>query len=183
MHERCRKCTLNQHVGGCQNDGPLLGPVNTSCCIILRTPKRDHNLDNHPCNAFTLEDARRLDCQGYPFRTQETAFSLVHSGKDTFLENFLRPRTAATLQTPGAPKFLNPTRSTPQACKPQLRNAYTPRAPEAPNTLPSQGLAAFYSPQQGQLQGIQTLAAFFGIFPTATICSLFALAVIWSGHQ
>ena len=36
------------HVGGCQNYGPLLGPLNTRCHIILRTPKGDHNFDNHP---------------------------------------------------------------------------------------------------------------------------------------
>ena len=27
-------------MGGCQNYGPLLGPVNFRCCIMLRTPKR-----------------------------------------------------------------------------------------------------------------------------------------------
>ena len=37
------------HVGGCQNSGPLLGPLNTKCCSVLRTQKRDHNFDNHPC--------------------------------------------------------------------------------------------------------------------------------------
>ena len=36
------------HMGGCQNFGPLLGPLIIRCRIILRTPKRDHNLDNHP---------------------------------------------------------------------------------------------------------------------------------------
>ena len=27
------------HVGGCQNYGPFLGPLNTRCCIISRTPR------------------------------------------------------------------------------------------------------------------------------------------------
>ena len=27
------------HMGGCQNHGPLLGPLNTMCHIMLRTPK------------------------------------------------------------------------------------------------------------------------------------------------
>ena len=35
-------------MGGYQNYGPLLGPLNTRCRTILRTPKRDHNFDNHP---------------------------------------------------------------------------------------------------------------------------------------
>ena len=37
-----------RYMGGCQNDGPRLGPLNTRCRIILRTPKRDHDFDNHP---------------------------------------------------------------------------------------------------------------------------------------
>ena len=36
------------HLGGCQNYGPFWGTRNTRCRIILRTPKRDHNFDNHP---------------------------------------------------------------------------------------------------------------------------------------
>ena len=28
-----------EHMGGCQNYGPLLGPLNTRCRIILRTQK------------------------------------------------------------------------------------------------------------------------------------------------
>ena len=30
---------LNPYMGGCQNDGRLLGPPNTRCIIILRTQK------------------------------------------------------------------------------------------------------------------------------------------------
>ena len=36
------------HMGGCQNYGPLLGPLTTRRRTILRTPKKDHNFDNHP---------------------------------------------------------------------------------------------------------------------------------------
>ena len=35
-------------MGACQNYGPPLGPLNTRCRVILRTPKRDKNLGNHP---------------------------------------------------------------------------------------------------------------------------------------
>ena len=35
-------------MGGCQNYGPPLGPLNTRCHIILRSQKGDHNFDNHP---------------------------------------------------------------------------------------------------------------------------------------
>ena len=38
-------------MGGYQNHGPLLGPLNTRCRIIFRTPKKDHNFDNHPCRS------------------------------------------------------------------------------------------------------------------------------------
>ena len=71
QHSRIRT-KLKAHMGGCQNYGPLLGPLNTRCRIILRTqkgtmisqtthvpnsrhiwvavtkdPKKDHNFDNH----------------------------------------------------------------------------------------------------------------------------------------
>ena len=36
------------YMAGCQNYGPLLGPLNTRCRIILRTPKRNHNFDSQP---------------------------------------------------------------------------------------------------------------------------------------
>ena len=36
------------YMGGCQNCGPLLGPLNIRCRIILRSQKRDHSFDNHP---------------------------------------------------------------------------------------------------------------------------------------
>ena len=69
-------------LGGCKNSGPLLGPLNTRCRIMLRThkgpiilttnhmmnlylylhlylytfnmdsPKRDHDFDNHPYDTF-----------------------------------------------------------------------------------------------------------------------------------
>ena len=43
------------YVSGGQNYGPLLGPVNTSCRIILRTKKRDLNSDNHPyCESVSI---------------------------------------------------------------------------------------------------------------------------------
>ena len=35
------------HLGGCQNYGPLLGPLNTRCRIILRTQKKDLDFDKH----------------------------------------------------------------------------------------------------------------------------------------
>ena len=35
-------------MGSCLNDGPFLGTLNIRCRIIIRTPKRDHNCDNHP---------------------------------------------------------------------------------------------------------------------------------------
>ena len=38
------RITNPKYVGGCQNYGALLGPLNTSCRITL-----DHNFDNHPC--------------------------------------------------------------------------------------------------------------------------------------
>ena len=38
-------------VGGCQKYGPLLGPLSTRCCIILRTPRGTHNFDSHSCHS------------------------------------------------------------------------------------------------------------------------------------
>ena len=35
----------NSHMGGCQNYGLFLGPLNTR---FRMDPKRDHNFDNHP---------------------------------------------------------------------------------------------------------------------------------------
>ena len=35
-------------MGGSQDYGPFLGPLNTRCRSTLRTPKRDHDFDNHP---------------------------------------------------------------------------------------------------------------------------------------
>ena len=35
-------------MGSCQNYGPVLGTLNNRCRIILGTPKRDINIDNHP---------------------------------------------------------------------------------------------------------------------------------------
>ena len=32
-----------RYMGGCQNCGPLLGPLDTRCGIILRTQNWDHN--------------------------------------------------------------------------------------------------------------------------------------------
>ena len=37
-----------KHMGGCQHQGPFLGILNNRCRIIIGTPKRDHNFDNHP---------------------------------------------------------------------------------------------------------------------------------------
>ena len=34
-------------MGGFQNYGPFLGILNIRCRIIVGTPKRDHNFDNH----------------------------------------------------------------------------------------------------------------------------------------
>ena len=39
---------MDCHMSGCQNYGPFLGTLNIGCRIIIGTPKRDHNLDNHP---------------------------------------------------------------------------------------------------------------------------------------
>ena len=39
---------ISWNMGGCQNSGPFLGPLNTRCRIVLRTQKRDHTFDNHP---------------------------------------------------------------------------------------------------------------------------------------
>ena len=36
------------YMGGCQNYGPFLGTLNTRCRTVMGTPKRDHNVDNHP---------------------------------------------------------------------------------------------------------------------------------------
>ena len=35
-------------MGSCQNYGPFLGTLNSRCRILLRTPKKDPNFDNHP---------------------------------------------------------------------------------------------------------------------------------------
>ena len=35
------------NMGGCQNYGPLSGPLNIRCRIILKDPKIDHNFDNY----------------------------------------------------------------------------------------------------------------------------------------
>ena len=35
-------------MGGCQKYGPFLGTLNIRGRIIIGTPKRDHNFDNHP---------------------------------------------------------------------------------------------------------------------------------------
>ena len=35
-------------MGGCQNYGPFLGTLNIRYRIIIGTPTRDHNFDNHP---------------------------------------------------------------------------------------------------------------------------------------
>ena len=41
-------------MGGCQNYGPLLGPLNMRCRIILKDPKRDHNFDNFSCKCYLV---------------------------------------------------------------------------------------------------------------------------------
>ena len=44
------KTWRHMHVGGCQNSGALLGPLNTRCRIkYIKDPKRDHSFNNHPC--------------------------------------------------------------------------------------------------------------------------------------
>ena len=61
-------------MGGLQNDGPLLGPLNTRRRILLRTQKGDPNFDNHPIHricrssaaaAASGANALRLDFRGY----------------------------------------------------------------------------------------------------------------------
>ena len=47
---------VHMYMGGYQNYGPLLGPLNTRCRIILRTPQRDHSFDNHPHEDPSLLD-------------------------------------------------------------------------------------------------------------------------------
>ena len=36
------------YMGSCNNYGPFLGTLNNRCRIIIGTPKREHNFDNHP---------------------------------------------------------------------------------------------------------------------------------------
>ena len=35
-------------MGGCQNYVPFLGTLNIRCRIIIGTPRKNHNFDNHP---------------------------------------------------------------------------------------------------------------------------------------
>ena len=37
-----------QDMGGCQNHGPVLGPLNTMVPYYAKHPRGDHQLDNHP---------------------------------------------------------------------------------------------------------------------------------------
>ena len=48
---------LQCYMDACQNHGPLLGPLNSRCRSMLRTPKRDPNVDNHPYGTSLLEGA------------------------------------------------------------------------------------------------------------------------------
>ena len=50
---------LKDHIGGCQNHGPLLGPPNTRCRIVIRTKRGTIFLTithmNHGHNSFRVE--------------------------------------------------------------------------------------------------------------------------------
>ena len=49
------------HVGGCQNDAPLLGPLKILVPYSTKDPKKDHNFDNYPCmSAAWSEPLSRL---------------------------------------------------------------------------------------------------------------------------
>ena len=50
-------------MGGCQNYGPFLGILNIRGRIIIGTPKRDHNFDNHPYKGRDNINAWRLPVQ------------------------------------------------------------------------------------------------------------------------
>ena len=41
-------------LGGSQNCGPLLGPLNTRCRTIVGAKTRDHTFDNHPFGPWLL---------------------------------------------------------------------------------------------------------------------------------
>ena len=43
---RC-EVVSNKHMGSCQNQGPFLDTLNNRCRIIIGTPKRGHNFENH----------------------------------------------------------------------------------------------------------------------------------------
>ena len=40
--------TTMGYMGDCQNYGPFLCTLDIRCRIMIGTPKRDHNFDNHP---------------------------------------------------------------------------------------------------------------------------------------
>ena len=39
-------------MGGSQNYGPHMGPLNIGCRVILRSQKKDHNFDTHPYTIY-----------------------------------------------------------------------------------------------------------------------------------
>ena len=47
-------------MGSCQNCGPFLGTLNNRCRIIIGTPQRDHNFDNHPYIIYQQQDEAKL---------------------------------------------------------------------------------------------------------------------------
>ena len=56
-----------QYMVGCQNYCPLLGPLNnTRCRTIIRSPKRDHDFDNHPYGPFGYNLAIRASAAHQP---------------------------------------------------------------------------------------------------------------------
>ena len=42
-------------MGSYQNYGPFWGTLNNRCRVIIGTPKRDHNFDNHPYAPQTMQ--------------------------------------------------------------------------------------------------------------------------------
>ena len=54
--EKKMETIIMGYMGGCQNDGPFLGPYYTTAPNILGYPKKGHNFDNHP---YELESEMR----------------------------------------------------------------------------------------------------------------------------
>ena len=90
-------------MGGCQNSGPLSGPLNTRCRIYYtKDPKRDRNFDNHPCRS----KIHAWDLKGLPYyhklRPHASTVNMAYVGdlcKSYLGRQTLSPRESA-LATP-----------------------------------------------------------------------------------